>query len=362
MIAFYDLQAVNAPHRDAVESAIRRVLDTGPFILGPNVEAFEAAFADLCGADHAVGVASGLDALTLILRGYGIGEGDEVIVPANTFIATVLAVSAVGALPVLVDPDPDTMLITPEIADAAVSPRTRAIIAVHLYGRLCDMSGLRSVARDRRVLLVEDAAQAHGATTPDGERAGSLGDAAAFSFYPTKNLGALGDGGAVTTDDPALATRIRRLRNYGSTTKNVHAVVGANSRLDELQAAVLLTKLPALDVENARRRRIALTYAEAVRGTSISLEPPTGAAHVMHLCVVRTSRRAALCAALDAAEIGWAIHYPVPPHRQDAYRGLEHSPLPVTEALARSVLSVPAHPALGEEETARVAEVLHRVG
>jgi dTDP-4-amino-4,6-dideoxygalactose transaminase len=360
MIPFLDLRAVNDRHRAAIDHAIASVLDSGQTILGPQTSAFETEFARYCGSGNAVGVGNGLDALSLIIRALGLSRGDEIIVPANTYIATVLAVSANGCVPVLVDPDPESMLLDPATIETRITPRTRAIIAVHLYGRLCDMEALTEIAGRHGLRLIEDAAQAHGAQR-DGRRAGALGDAAGFSFYPTKNLGCLGDGGAVTTDDDALAERIRLLRNYGSSQKNVHEIAGVNSRLDELQAAVLRAKLPHLDRENQRRRDIAEQYREALSDTGLVLPPAGSEDHVFHLYVVRTRERDRMCEALNAAGVGTAIHYPTPPHRQGAYRGLVRGPLPVAERLADEVLSLPLHPALSDSDVARVAEVLRGV-
>lgn len=356
-IPFLDLKAVLVPHRAEIEAAISDVLDSGQTILGPQVSAFEDEFARYCGVRHAIGVASGLDALILMLRGLGLAPGDEVIVPANTYIATVLAVTAAGCTPVLADPDPHTMALDPLRVERLVTARTRAVIAVHLYGRVCDMSELRAVCARHGLRLLEDAAQAHGAVEGD-RHAGALGDAAAFSFYPTKNLGALGDGGAVTTDDDAVAARIRMLRNYGSVEKNVHVVKGVNSRLDELQAAVLRVRLRHLDDENDRRRRIAARYATMLADTGLDLPDWNGKDHVFHLYVVRSGARDALAAGLAVAGIGTAIHYPVPPHRQPAYREMQSTHLPVAELLAGEVLSLPANPSLSEDQQERVAEVL----
>ncbi|GAA1951999.1 DegT/DnrJ/EryC1/StrS family aminotransferase [Microbacterium deminutum] len=360
MIAFYDLQAVNERHRAEIDLAIAAVLDSGQLILGPQTSAFESDFAQFCGTRNAIGVGSGLDALSLIIRAMGIGPGDEVIVPANTFIATVLAVSANGSAPVLADPDPETMLLDAATVESLITARTRAIIAVHLYGRLCDMAALSEVAERHGLRLIEDAAQAHGAAR-DGRRAGAFGDAAGFSFYPTKNLGCLGDGGAVTTDDDALAERIRMLRNYGSAAKNVHELRGVNSRLDELQAAVLGVKLRHLDDDNLRRREIAARYRELLAGSGLITPTTSEPDHVFHLFVVRTSERDRVQAALREAGIGSAIHYPTPPHRQSAYRALARTPLPVADRLADEVLSIPMHPALSDSQVVRVAEVLRGV-
>ena len=357
-IPFFDLAAVNAPHRDAIDRSIAAVLNSGQTILGPQLEAFEKEFAQACGVTHVVGVANGLDALSLIIRASGFGAGDEIIVPANTYIATLLAVSANGCVPVLAEPHPETMLIDPVHVQALITSKTRAIIAVHLYGLLCDMDALSRIAHEHGLRLFEDAAQAHGARR-GGRVAGGFADAAGFSFYPTKNLGALGDGGAVTTDDDVLAEKVRMLRNYGSVTKNVHDVIGVNSRLDELQAAILRVKLPSLDAENSRRREIAQAYGRCLSGAGLTLPVAGGEDHVHHQYVIRSRDRDRVRSALEAGGIGTGVHYPTPPHRQPAYRGIDVSALPITERLAGEVLSLPIHPALRDAEVEHVVEVLN---
>lgn len=310
---FLDLRSINARHRTELHKALDRILDSGWLILGDNVAAFENEFAKYCEARHAIGVGNGLDALFLVLRAWNIGVGDEVLVPANTFIATWLAVSNSGATPVAVEPDPTTYNIDPAKLEAAITPRTRAIIAVHLFGQPADMDAIRAVAVRHGLKVLEDAAQAHGARYK-GRRIGSLGDAAAFSFYPGKNLGALGDGGAITTDDDQLAEHLHALRNYGSSIKYVHQIKGFNSRLDELQAAFLRVKLPQLDTDNARRSRIAAAYQEGLRESGLILTGvPAWSEPVWHLFVVRTPDRDALQAHLARAGIGTLIHYPLPP-------------------------------------------------
>jgi dTDP-4-amino-4,6-dideoxygalactose transaminase len=307
-VPFLDLKSINGERREALLEALARVVDSGRYILGAETEAFEREFADYCGVKHCVGVGNGLDALELMLRAYGVGPGDEVIVPANTFIATWLAVTGVGATPVPVDPAQSTFNVDPQRVERAVSARTRAIIAVHLYGYPAPMNELREIAQRRGVRLLEDAAQAHGARY-HGRRAGALGDAAGFSFYPAKNLGALGDAGAVTTDDDVLAAALRKLRNYGSGEKYVHEVAGVNSRLDEIQAAILRVKLRGLDADNARR---------AVAATQ--------------------------------------IHSPLACHHQAAYAGAGFSSedFPVTNRMQEEILSLPMGPALTEEDVAYV--------
>lgn len=355
LIDFLNLGRVNAPYDAAIREAIDRVLRSGYYLLGEETAAFEREFAEYCGARHCVGVANGLDALHLILRGYGIGPGHEVIVPANTFIATWLAVSQVGARIVPVEPDDASWNIDPKRIEEAITPRTRAIMPVHLYGAPADMDAIRDIARRHRLRVIEDAAQAHGARY--GElRAGSLGDAAGFSFYPGKNLGALGDGGAITTNDDELAERLRKLRNYGSSIKYQHEVEGVNSRLDELQSAVLRAKLQHLDADNARRAAVAERYRAALADTPVELiRIPDAAQSVWHLFVVRTPRRDVLRDYLSSHGIGTQIHYPVPCHRQQAYAGHAWPALPVTERLQSEILSLPMSPYLSPDDVAYVA-------
>lgn len=357
-VPFLDLRASNARHAAELKAAAVRVIDSGRYVLGEELAAFEHEFADYCGVDHAVGVGNGLDALSLILRGYRelgvLDEGDEVIVPANTFIASFLAVTENRLAVVPVEPDPRTFTVDPAGVEAAIGPRTRVIMAVHLYGRLADMPALTALAQQHGLRLIEDAAQAHGAAW-NGRRAGALGDAAAFSFYPTKNLGALGDGGAVVTRDGALAARIAALRNYGSDVKYHYPFRGRNSRLDELQAALLRVQLGHLDQDLAWRRRVARRYRERLRHPQIHLpEVAREEQHAWHLFVVRCPRRDALQRHLRECGIQTQVHYPLPAHRQPAYASLAHRPLPVTERLQREVLSLPLGPAQGDDATDRV--------
>jgi dTDP-3-amino-3,4,6-trideoxy-alpha-D-glucose transaminase len=348
MVPFLDLPAAYDELRDELDAAWHRIASTGRFILGDEVDAFEREFAALCGVEHGIGVGSGLDALHLLLRGYGIGPGDEVIVPGHTFIATWLGVSQAGATPVAVDVDAVTGNLAPELVERAIGPRTRAIVAVHLYGQPADMPALRAIADRHGLKLVEDAAQAHGSTL-HGRTAGSLGDAAAFSFYPGKNLGALGDGGIVVTGDGELAERVRLLRNYGSRVKYEHEVHGFNSRLDGLQAAALRVKLRCLPEWNARRGAVAERYLEALAGLD-GLTLPTvagGAEHVWHLFVVRHPERDRLRADLAERGVQTIIHYPIAIHRTEAYAASHgDAPLPVTERFAAEVLSLPMGPHL----------------
>lgn len=359
-VPFLDLRAPHRELREELAAAYERVMERGWFINGPEVEAFEAEFAAYCGARHCIGVGNGLDALHLVLRAAGIREGDEVIVPANTFIATFLAVTYTGAVPVPVEPDPDTHNLDPARIEAAVTPRTRAVVPVHLYGQPADMDAVREVADRHGLLLVEDAAQAHGAECR-GRRAGGLGDAAGFSFYPGKNLGAAGDAGAVTTSDDRLAERIRTLRNYGSSTKYVHEMQGFNSRLDELQAALLRVKLRHLDAWNARRARVAAAYLEGLAGSGVVLpHVPEWCTPSWHLFVVRSEDRDGLQRRLAARGIDTLVHYPIPSHLQAAYADLGHGEgaFPLSERLAREVLSLPMGPHLGGEEVERVIEAV----
>ncbi|MEH6717882.1 MAG: DegT/DnrJ/EryC1/StrS family aminotransferase [Aurantimonas endophytica] len=356
MIPFLDLLAPHVELRAELDAAIARVLDSGWYILGPEVEVFEAEWAGYCEAQHAVGLANGLDALILALRALGVGPGDEVIVPSNTYIATWLAVSAVGARPVPVEPDPATYNIDPTRIEAAITPRTKALLPVHLYGQPADLDPILALARHHGIAVVEDAAQAHGARYK-GRRVGAHGDIVCWSFYPGKNLGALGDGGAITTNRADLAETIRMLRNYGSREKYVNAVQGVNSRLDPLQAAVLRVKLGHLDEWTDRRRTIAAVYAEGLAESGLRLpHVPEWADPAWHLYVVRSPERDALQKRLAAAGVGTLIHYPIPPHRQAAYTelGVAADALPLARDLANEVLSVPIGPHLTRQHAERV--------
>jgi dTDP-4-amino-4,6-dideoxygalactose transaminase len=357
-VPFLSLRPVHDEIGTALDEAARRVLKSGWYILGPEVEAFEERFARYCGARHCVGVANGLDAMALVLSAWGIGAGHEVIVPSNTYIATWLAVSHVGAKPVPVEPVEATYNIDPARIEAAITRRTRAILPVHLYGQTADMAPIREIARRRGIRMLEDAAQAHGARYR-AKRAGALADAAAFSFYPTKNLGAFGDAGAVVTNDGRLAERIRELRNYGSRKRYVNEVKGFNSRLDPLQAALLGARLDVLDEWNARRARIAQRYLEGLAGTPLTL-PAVGAGcePVWHLFVVRSKRRKLFREALQRQGVGTDVHYPTPPHLQRAYADLRlrRGALPVSERIHREVVSLPIGPHMGDDEIAYVIE------
>lgn len=352
-IPFLDVPAIYAELRDEIDAAVSSVMASGAYILGPEVGAFEEEFAAYCGTRHAIGVGSGLDALRLILLAYGVGDGDEVIVPSNTFIATWLAVSQAGGTPVAVEPDPATHNVTAEAIEAALSNRTRAIMPVHLYGQPADMDAIVALGRRAGVPVIEDAAQAQGARYK-GRRAGSLADAAGFSFYPGKNLGALGDAGAVTTDDDELAERVRLLRNYGSRQKYHHDVPGLNSRLDSLQAAVLRVKLRRLDEYNDRRRLVAARYTQGLAAPLVVPEVPEWAEPVWHLFVVRHPRRDELQSRLAEAGVDTIIHYPIPPHRTGAYAELASANLPLADRLAGEVLSLPIGPHVPDADADRV--------
>jgi dTDP-4-amino-4,6-dideoxygalactose transaminase len=360
-IPFLDLKAPYRELKEELDAAYRRVMESGWFILGEEVGAFEDAFASYCNARHCIGVANGLDALVLILRGYGIGPGDEVIVPANTYIASWLAVSYVGAVPVPVEPNPQTYNLDPDQIERSLTSKSRAIMAVHLYGQPAQMEQIVEIGRRHDLRVIEDAAQAHGAAYK-GRRTGSLADAAGFSFYPGKNLGAMGDGGAVVTDDNELADRISVLRNYGSRQKYYNEVKGINSRLDALQAAFLRVKLAHLDEWNERRREVALQY---LRTLSVipELQLPAvapGADPVWHLFVIRHPRRDALQRHLKEAGIGTLIHYPVPPHLSGAYalNPWKLADYPLTETLANTVLSLPIGPHQEEGSTRVIIDTL----
>lgn len=356
-IPFVDLRAQYRRIQDEVDPAVLAVMQRGDFILGGAVAEFEREFAEYCGVKYCIGVDSGYSALELIVRAYEIGPGDEVITAANTFIATTLAISNAGATPVLVDCDPETYNIDAAKIEAAITPRTRAIMPVHLYGQMADMDAIRTIARKHNLLVFEDAAQAAGARYK-GRMAGSLGDAAGFSFYPGKNLGAYGDGGAVTTNDAAIAEKIRLLRNIGQKVKYYHEVKGFNNRLDTMQAAVLRVKLPHLDGWNAERRHAAATYAEMLDGLPLVTPTTAGyAEHIFHLYVVRVFDRESLMEYLKERGIATGLHYPIPIHLQPAYAelGYGRGDFPVTEAYAETIVSLPIFPELDDDKVAYVA-------
>lgn len=358
-IPFVDLTRQHQTISSEIDQAIRGVLDSGWFILGPQVEAFEQEFATFSQTRHCVGVGNGLDALVLLLRAFDIGPGDEVIVPSNTFIATWLAVSQVGAKVVAVEPTPGGHNLDPAGVEAAITPRTRCIMPVHLYGQPADMDPIMALANRHDLVVIEDHAQAQGALYR-GRPAGSIGHAAATSFYPGKNLGALGDGGAVLTNDATIADKVRTLRNYGSSKKYHHVVEGCNSRLDEIQAAVLRVKLRQLPNWNAQRQSSAQRYMALLHGAALDLpQVPSWAEPVWHLFVIESEHRDELQAHLAAHGVQTVIHYPAPPHRQDCYQRTHgHLKLPIAERLSQRVLSLPMFPGLREEEQNHVAQAI----
>jgi dTDP-4-amino-4,6-dideoxygalactose transaminase len=354
-VPIYEVGRTHATIAAELEGAALRVVRSGHYIGGPEVESFEREFAAWCGAAHCVGVGNGLEALHLILTAYGIGAGDEVIVPSNTYIATWLAVSHAGATPVPVEPDEHSHNIDPNRIEAAITPRTRAVMAVHLYGRPAETDAIRRVTERHGIKIVEDAAQAHGASLGN-RRAGALGDAAGFSFYPSKNLGALGDAGAVVTGDAALADRVRVLRNYGSRKRYENEVLGYNSRLDPVQAAMMRVKLPHVPDWNRRREALAARYLREMAGAPGLILPEPGGpgwTHVWHQFVVRHPQRDALQRHLEALGIGTLVHYPIPPHLSGAYGDMKLD-FPIAARLAREVLSLPIDPFLTEAEAEAV--------
>jgi dTDP-4-amino-4,6-dideoxygalactose transaminase len=356
-VQFLDLKTPYIELKDELDRAYQRVMESGWYILGKECEAFEKEFADYCGTKYCIGVGSGLDALHLILRAYKIGEGDEVIVPANTFIATWLAVSYAGAKPIPIEPDEKTYNINPILIEQAITERTKAIIAVHLYGQPADMDLINDLAKKHNLKVIEDAAQAHGAKYK-GRRTGSLGDAAGFSFYPGKNLGAIGDGGAVTTNDPVLAENVKILKNYGSRIKYYNEVKGFNSRLDELQAALLRVKLSKLDEWNERRSVVANKYLESLQNYKGMVLPyvPEWAEPSWHLFAVLYPERSELQSYLSKIGIDTLIHYPIPPHLSEAYADMDYKidDFPITERIAGSVLSLPMGPHISDVDISKI--------
>ncbi|MBI3959609.1 MAG: DegT/DnrJ/EryC1/StrS family aminotransferase [Chloroflexi bacterium] len=359
MIPVVDLRAEYVAVKAEIDGALQRVLESGWYILGQEVAAFEAEFAAWCGVFQAVGVGNGTDALHIALRACGVGAGDEVITVAHTAVATAAAIVLSGATPVFVDIDPTTYTLDPAQLAAAITPRTKAVVPVHLYGHPADLDGIFPIARDAGLRVIEDCAQAHGAEW-QGQRAGSFGDLACFSFYPTKNLGALGDGGAVVSNDPALLERVRLLREYGWPPQNryVSEIEGVNSRLDEMQAAILRVKLAHLDGWNAHRRALAAVYAAGLPDSVIKPVEQPGCRHVYHLYVIRSAERDSLREKLRAVGVATGIHYPLPIHRQTAYRHLSPVTLPVTEQAAGEILSLPMHSTLTVEQIEQVCAAI----
>ena len=367
MIQFLDLKKINKPYETAFQEKLKLVLENGWYILGNEVSAFERNFADYCGTKHCIGVGNGFDALVLIFKGYiqlgKLQKGDEVIVPANTFIASILAILEADLIPVLVEPKLETYNLDLDLISEKITPKTKVILAVHLYGQLAEMDAINEIARQNNLLVIEDAAQAHGAVSDFG-KSGNLSNAAAFSFYPGKNLGALGDGGAVNTNDDALAKVIQSLRNYGSEAKYQNEYVGVNSRLDELQAAFLNVKLPNLDAENNVRKAIAKRYLSEIKNDKIILPTlslrGTKQSNVFHLFVIRTKNREDLQQYLLDSEIQTVIHYPIPPHKQKAFPNWNHLSFPITEKIHKEVLSLPISPVLTDDQVSFVIDVLNK--
>lgn len=360
MITFLDLKAINAQYRNELVAAATRVIDSGWYIGGNELSNFESSFADYCGTKHCIGVANGLDALTLTLKAWllmgKLVEGDEVIVPANTYIASILAISANKLTPVLVEPDILTSNLSPEKTQAAITNKTKAILPVHLYGQLADMPKILAIAKQHDLLVLEDAAQAHGASL-NGIKAGNFGHAAGFSFYPGKNLGALGDAGAITTNDDGLAQTLRALRNYGSHEKYKNLFQGVNSRLDEIQAAMLSVKLGYLDSEIDYRRTVAKAYLDEINNSAIDLPAYYGDSHVWHVFVIRCKSRDDLQRYLADNGVQTLIHYPIAPHKQQAYEQWNHLSYPISEEIHRHALSLPMSPILPMDEVRKVIEL-----
>lgn len=362
MIKFLDLYKVNEPYRHEIDNAISRVIDSGWYLLGKECELFEQNFATYCGVKHAIGVANGLDALNLIIKAYGFGCGDEIIVPANTYIASILAISKNGAKPILIEPDINTYNIDLDLIEEKITANTKAIMVVHLYGQAVEMQKIWDLAAKYNLKIIEDSAQAHGAIYK-GRRVGNLGDASGFSFYPGKNLGCMGDGGAVTTNDDELANKIRALRNYGSHKKYENIYQGMNSRLDEIQAAILNVKLRLLDEDNSKRRGIAQYYIENIKNSSIILpDIENKEGHVWHLFVIRTENRDQLKEYLDLNDIQCLIHYPIPPHKQQAYIEWNSLRYPITERIHKDIISIPISPVMPMNEVYQVVKILNEWG
>lgn len=359
MIKFLDLYKINERLRKEINGKITQVLDSGWYLLGEETENFEQNFAKYCGVKHCIGVANGLESLNLIIRGYGFAQGDEIIVPANTYIASILSISENGCTPILVEPDINTYNINPDLIEKKITSKTKAIMVVHLYGQAVQMDKIWTLAKKYNLKIIEDSAQAHGAKYQN-QRVGSLGDASGFSFYPGKNLGCVGDGGCVTTNDDELAQKIKALRNYGSHKKYHNVFIGMNSRLDEIQAGILDIKLKFLDEDNQKRKEIAKYYRKNIKNSSIIL-PNVYAedAHVWHLFVVRTKQRDNFQKYLLDNEIQTIIHYPIPPHKQECYKLWNNLSYPITEEIHKSVLSLPISPVMSDDEVKKVVEVIN---
>ncbi len=361
MIPYCNLKTINSVYSESIQNAIREVLEGGHYLLGPALEKFECAFAKYCGTEYAIGVANGLDALILIIKSLGFGPGDEIIVPANTYIASILAISHNGSTPILVEPSLDTYLIDTQKIEEKITKNTKAILVVHLYGRVVNMEEVQAIAQKYDLKIIEDAAQSHGALFQN-KRAGNLGDAAGFSFYPGKNLGALGDGGMVTTNDKLLYERVKALRNYGSQEKYVNLYKGTNSRLDDIQAAILNVKLPFLDQENSARRKVAKFYLQYMHHPDIILPPipKEDAEHVWHIFPILTKNRNSLQDYLKQAGIQTLIHYPIAPHKQKAYAEWNHHAYPISEYIHACELSLPMHPLLSQNELMYITDRMNK--
>ena len=360
MIKFLDLEKVNNRFRSEIDARFKNILDKGWYLQGEENEKFAQNFAKYCGTNYAIGVANGLDAINLIIRAFEFGKGDEIIVPANTYIATILAISENNCTPVLVEPDINTYNINPDLIEEKITDKTKAIIVVHLYGQAVEMEKVWALAKKYNLKVIEDSAQAHGAIY-QGKRVGNLSDASAFSFYPGKNLGCMGDGGAVTTNDKNLYEKIKAIANYGSDRKYHHIYKGVNSRLDELQAAVLDVKLPYLDKDNQRRREIANYYLENIKNDKFIMRKAyEEESNVWHLFPVRTENREALQKHLEDNGIQTNIHYPTPPHKQGAYKEWENQKYPVSEEIHRTIISLPISPVMTDEEVKKVVDIINK--
>lgn len=359
MIKFLDLKKINNRYREEIDSRIKNILDKGWYLQGEENENFTKNFANFCGTKFALGVANGLDALNLIIKAYGFGNGDEIIVPANTYIATILAISENGCIPILVEPDIKTYNINPDSIEEKITSKTKAIMVVHLYGQAVQMEKIWKIAKKYNLKIIEDSAQAHGAIYQEN-RTGNLGDASGFSFYPGKNLGCIGDGGAVTTNDEELFNKIKAIANYGSDRKYHHIYKGVNSRLDEIQAAVLDIKLNHLDSDNNKRREISKYYRENIKNSKIILpETYDEKSHVWHIFAVRTQNRDEFQKYLTEKGIQTIIHYPTPPHKQGAYKEWNNLSFPITEEIHNTILSLPISPVMTDSEIEKVVEVVN---
>ncbi|EAK0848354.1 DegT/DnrJ/EryC1/StrS family aminotransferase [Campylobacter lari] len=358
MISFLDLHKINARFEDKIKDKINEVINSGWYILGKQCANFETNFAQYCGVKHCIGVANGLDALRIIIKAYEFNKNDEIIVPANTYIASILAITDNLCKPILIEPDINTYNIDAKSIEEKITNKTKAIMVVHLYGQVCDMEPIYALAKKYNLKIIEDCAQAHGANFK-GKKVGSLGDAAGFSFYPGKNLGALGDAGCITTNDDLLASKIRALANYGSHKKYENLYAGLNSRLDELQAGILDIKLKHLDSDNQKRKEIADYYMKNIKNENIIL-PKIDIDHVWHLFVIRTKFRDKLQKYLNENNIQTIIHYPIPPHKQECYKDFNNLSLPITEQIHNEVLSIPISPVMTQDEILEITKILNK--